>query len=201
MDMKSKLEAATKVENPTKVAILDAALSAMLKYGYKAMSFRDLAAEVGIKSASVHYHFPTKGDLSAAVMQRYSEDYAERLVLPKKKRQAAQKALNKFIDDFKANVVDQDHVSLCTVLAAEKSLLDEATLQAMSEFYAMKFDWLATIVSYMKKGWMPTEEAQAYASQILASLHGASVLVSATGNVEHFDMAVAPWRKLVDRLA
>ena len=121
MDMKSKLEAATKVENPTKVAILDAALNAMLKYGYKAMSFRDLAAEVGIKSASVHYHFPTKGNLCTAVMQRYSDEYAESLVLPKKKRQAAQKALNKFIDNFKSRVVDQDHVSLCTVLAAEKS--------------------------------------------------------------------------------
>lgn len=200
MDMKSKLEAATKAENPTKVAILDAALNAILKHGYKAMSFRDLAAEVGIKSASVHYHFPTKNDLCKAVMQRYTDDYAERLTLPKKKRQAAQKALNKFIDDFKVNVVDQDNVSLCTVLAAEKSLLDAATLQAVSDFYDLKFDWLATVVSYMKKDWMPTEEAQAYASQILASLHGASVLTRATGNVDHFEQAVAPWRTLVDRI-
>lgn len=200
MDMKSKLEAATKVENPTKVAILDAALRAMLKYGYKAMSFRDLAAEVGIKSASVHYHFPTKGDLCTAVMQRYNEEYAERLVLPKKKRQAAQKALNKFIDDFKGRVVDQDNVGLCTVLAAEKSLLDEATIQAISEFYELKFDWLATVVSYMKKDWMPSEEARAYASQILASLHGASVLARATGDIHCFDQAVAPWRNLVDRI-
>lgn len=200
MDMKSKLEAATKVENPTKVAILDAALNAILKYGYKAMSFRDLAAEVGIKSASVHYHFPTKGELCTAVMQRYSEEYAERLVLPKKKRQAAQKALNKFIDDFKHRVVEQDNVGLCTVLAAEKSLLDEATVQAISEFYDLKFDWLATVVSYMKKDWMPSEEARAYASQILASLHGASVLVRATGDIDCFEQAVAPWRNLVDRI-
>ncbi|SBS28963.1 HTH-type transcriptional regulator BetI [Marinomonas aquimarina] len=200
MDMKSKLESATKVENPTKVAILDAALNAMLAHGYKAMSFRDLAAEVGIKSASVHYHFPTKDDLCYAVMQRYSEDYAERLLLPKKKRQAAQKALNKFIDDFKTKVVDQGHVSLCTVLAAEKSLLNSATSQAIADFYDLKSDWLATVVSYMKKDWMPSEEARAYASQILASLHGASVLVRSTGNKECFEQAVAPWRNLVDRI-
>lgn len=200
MDMKSKLESATKVENPTKIAILDAALNAILKHGYKAMSFRDLAAEVGIKSASVHYHFPTKGDLCAAVMQRYAEEYAERLVLPKKKRQAAQKALNKFIDDFQNNIVKQGNVSLCTVLASEKGLLDPATSQAIADFYDLKSDWLATVVSYMKKDWMPSEEARAYASQILASLHGASVLVRSTGNSECFDEAVAPWRNLVDRI-
>ncbi|MGB2063609.1 DNA-binding transcriptional repressor AcrR [Marinomonas gallaica] len=200
MDMKSKLEAPNKAVNTTKIAILDAALEAMLKQGYKAMSFRDLAAVVGIKSASVHYHFPTKGDLCTAVMRRYRDDYAERLVLPKKKRQAAQKALNKFIDDFKLQVIDEEYVSLCTVLAVEKSLLDEATVEAMSEFYEMKYDWLATVISYMKKEWMPTEESRQYASQILASMHGASVLVRATGQSECFEQAVAPWRNLVDRI-
>lgn len=29
--------------------------------GYNGLSFRELAKEVGIKSASIHYHFPTKG--------------------------------------------------------------------------------------------------------------------------------------------
>lgn len=199
MNMQSTLNAATKPENPTKLAIIDVAEKAILSHGYKAMSFRDVAAEVGIKSASVHYHFPTKGDLCAAVMARYRLEYAEQLALPKKKRQAAQKALNKFIDYFKTRFVDQGHVSLCTVLAAEKNLLDEATAQELADFYALKTDWLATVVSYMQKEWMPTEEAMKYASQILASLHGASVLVRATGQTEYFEAAVAPWRTLVDR--
>lgn len=200
MDMQSTIDAPTKPVNPTKVAIMDVAERAIVQHGYKSMSFRDVAAEVGIKSASVHYHFPTKGDLSAAIMQRYRERFAERLVLPKKKRQAAQKALNKFIDGFKEIIVDQDNMSLCTVLAAEKNILDEVTQKELAEFYELIVDWLATVVSYMKKNWMTTDEARHYACQIFASLHGASVLVKATGDPSFFEHAMDPWRHLVDRI-
>lgn len=199
MDMQSTLSAANKPENPTKLAIMAAAEKSLLSQGYKAMSFRDLAAEVGIKSASVHYHFPTKNDLVLAVLRRYREDFSEHLVLPKKKRQAAQKALNKFIDGFRKRVIDNGTLSLCTVLAAEKNLLDQAILDEIETFYDIKIDWLATVVSYMKKGWMPTDETRHFAYQILASLHGASVLVQATGDTESFEHAMAPWRDLVER--
>ncbi len=41
--------------------------------GYNALSFREIAKEVGIKSAGVHHHFPTKGDLGAALARQYTE--------------------------------------------------------------------------------------------------------------------------------
>ena len=50
----------------TKQTILEAARRVVQSRGYNALSFRELAKEVGIKSASIHYHFPTKGDLGAA---------------------------------------------------------------------------------------------------------------------------------------
>ncbi|MBJ7551617.1 TetR/AcrR family transcriptional regulator [Marinomonas ostreistagni] len=200
MDMQSTLDAPTKPENPTRVKILDVAEQAIIQHGYKSMSFRDVAAAVGIKSASVHYHFPTKGDLAAAVMRRHRETFEQGLKQPKKKRQAAQKALNKFIDAMAKETVKQDVLGLSTVLTAEKSLLDKATKAELMAFYELKMDWLSTVVSYMKKDWMPTEEARAFASQILASLHGATVVACATGKVEEFELAVAPWRTLVDRI-
>ena len=54
-----------------KDAIEDAAERHARRGGYHGFSFRNLAAEVGIKSASVHYHFSTKGDLVAALAERY----------------------------------------------------------------------------------------------------------------------------------
>jgi AcrR family transcriptional regulator len=36
-------------------------------------SFGEIAADVGIKGSSVHYHFPTKDDLAAAVVRRWAE--------------------------------------------------------------------------------------------------------------------------------
>ena len=43
--------------------------------GYGGFSFRDLAAEIGIKSASVHHHFATKATMAAAVARRYGDRF------------------------------------------------------------------------------------------------------------------------------
>ena len=54
-----------------KTAILDAAERRMQIGGFGGFSFREIAADVGIKSSSVHYHFPTKENLAAAVIRRW----------------------------------------------------------------------------------------------------------------------------------
>src|SRR5579871_5566836 len=56
-----------------KTAILDAAERRMQRGGFGGFSFREIAVDVGIKSSSVHYHFPTKEDLAAAVIRRWTE--------------------------------------------------------------------------------------------------------------------------------
>ena len=60
-------------------AILSAAKNAAQAHGYSGLNFRDLAEDVGIKSASIYYHFPSKADLGAAVARRYWEDTAAAL--------------------------------------------------------------------------------------------------------------------------
>jgi 3-oxoacyl-[acyl-carrier-protein] synthase II/TetR/AcrR family transcriptional repressor of nem operon len=53
----------------TKYQILKLADNYIRKDGFNAFSFRDISAQLGIKSASVHYHFPTKTDLAASVVE------------------------------------------------------------------------------------------------------------------------------------
>ncbi len=59
--------------------LLAAGRATVQAHGYNAVSFRELAKEVGIKSASIHHYFPTKGDLGAAVLQHYIAGHAEYL--------------------------------------------------------------------------------------------------------------------------
>jgi TetR/AcrR family transcriptional repressor of nem operon len=54
-------------------AILDAAEARIRRGGYSGFSFREIAVDVGVKSSSVHYHFPTKEMLAAAVARRYTD--------------------------------------------------------------------------------------------------------------------------------
>ncbi|RUM24328.1 TetR/AcrR family transcriptional regulator [Rhizobium vallis] len=58
-------------------AILDAAEERIREAGYSGFSFREVAADIGVKSSSVHYHFPTKEKLAAAVARRYTDRFLE----------------------------------------------------------------------------------------------------------------------------
>jgi len=59
--------------------ILSAAEKRVRTVGFNAVSFRDLANDVGVKSSSVHYHFPQKEDLGEQLVKRYSERFQARL--------------------------------------------------------------------------------------------------------------------------
>lgn len=52
----------------TREHLLETAADLLQRVGYASFSFRDLADAVGIRAASVHYHFPTKGDLGLALV-------------------------------------------------------------------------------------------------------------------------------------
>lgn len=53
----------------TRQRVLDAALRLFGERGYAATSVRDIAEELGISKAAVHYHFPAKEQMVAALLQ------------------------------------------------------------------------------------------------------------------------------------
>jgi TetR/AcrR family transcriptional repressor of nem operon len=58
-------------ESTTAREILDAAQELAQTCGYHGFSYRDLEGRVGVRAASIHYHFPSKGDLGRALLARY----------------------------------------------------------------------------------------------------------------------------------
>lgn len=56
----------------TKAALLRAAETQMRSKGYSAFSYADLAAQIGIKKASIRHHFPTKESLGACATGRWT---------------------------------------------------------------------------------------------------------------------------------
>ncbi|EDY80978.1 transcriptional regulator, TetR family protein [Verrucomicrobiia bacterium DG1235] len=57
----------------TRDRILKIALNRTQQTGFRGFSFRDLADEIGVKSAAIHYHFPTKAELGKELAKRYYE--------------------------------------------------------------------------------------------------------------------------------
>src|SRR5438132_1674693 len=55
----------------TKDQLLNVAQRLIQTRGFQGFSYRDLADEIEISTASIHYHFPTKADLGVALVQRF----------------------------------------------------------------------------------------------------------------------------------
>ncbi len=124
----------------TKEQILDHAERAMRLRGYHAVSFRDLADELGIKSASIHYHFRHKHDLGAAVVERYSDKVAE--ALGPQSALDRPKAVAKFCDVYVIALKGQGLQCLCSMLSAESRGLPEGVATPVAGFFQSNLSWL-----------------------------------------------------------
>ena len=179
-------------KNATKTKIMDTAEGFIVQGGYNAFSFRDIAEAVGIKSASVHYHYPTKADLVSAVMERYTQAFAAQLPDPTDEKFDPKALLNGFIDGFKAKIVDQRDMSLCTMLTSNKSILPESVSSELAAFYQLILDWLSQVFVRLEQ--IDEEAGLIQASQLLACLHGASILVQGTDQPDFFEKALSNWK-------
>jgi TetR/AcrR family transcriptional repressor of nem operon len=61
------------VATNTRELLLTAAGDLLQRVGYASFSFRDLADAVGIRTASIHYHFPTKADLGVELVDWFKQ--------------------------------------------------------------------------------------------------------------------------------
>ncbi|MFD2057753.1 TetR/AcrR family transcriptional regulator [Mesorhizobium calcicola] len=57
----------------TEAAIREAAINLIARFGYEAMSMRQLAAEVGVQAAALYRYFPTKEELLFTLMREHME--------------------------------------------------------------------------------------------------------------------------------
>ena len=163
-----------------KEKILIAAEKRVRKAGYSEMSFRDLAADVGIKSASVHYHFPTKPDLGEALVRRYAEQF--KAELDKIDLEDLQAALNGFVSLYSNALVLNESICLCAIMGAEAIGLPENINQRTKAFFEMNKAWLETL--FTKHG---IKDAANVASLIVAALEGGLIVASTLNDRSTFD--------------
>ena len=56
-------------------ALVDAAFGCISEKGFEGLRLRDVASEVGIDHSTLHYHFPTKEDLVAGVVEYATQQF------------------------------------------------------------------------------------------------------------------------------
>lgn len=176
-----------------KEAILAAARRAAQAHGYGGLNFRDLAAEVGIKSASIHYHFPTKADLGAAVAQRYREDAAAGLEALRAEAPDALAALRRYPEIFRRALLAGNRMCLCSYLAAEHDDLPEPVLREVLAFMEANVAWLARQLA--EAGVVPPGQAPPRARAIMAAIAGAQLMARSRADVAVYDALIEGYRQ------
>ncbi len=154
--------------------ILDAAERLARRGGYHGFSFRDVAAAVGIKSASVHHHFPTKEDLARELASRYCARFISRLGDPTKSG-----AVERLVAGYRSAVRTDDQMCLCGMFGAEIDAIPAAVAGAVKGFYRLNVDWAARALR--GKG------SEARAETLVAGLAGALLIARSMGEAGLYD--------------
>lgn len=177
----------------TRETILSTARLMVQAHGYNALSFRELAKEVGIKSASIHYHFPTKGDLAAALACRYTDDaqaYFDELLVTSLDASAC---IGSYADVFRTALLRDNRMCLCGIMAAERDDLPAEVLVQVDRFTDVNVRWLSAVLARDAAD-QRHETHRERALAIFAAMEGAQLVARGRGDIRVFDQIVAVYR-------
>ncbi len=136
--------------NDTANKILDIAEHYTQTRGFNAFSYRDIQNDLGIKTPSIHYHFPTKQDLALCMIDRYLERYQLTLKNIEKSNIGALKKLKKLADIF-METSRQNKFCVCGMLAADIVTMPEEMSKRLDIFFKVSEEWIARIIRKGKR--------------------------------------------------
>ena len=181
--------------------ILDIAEELVRVRGFNAFSYADVAAELGITKASLHYHFSGKGELGQALVGRYSQRFVRALHEIDTETEDAPAKLAAYAGLY-ADALQGNGMCLCGMLAADYQTLPEPMRDSVLAFFDENETWLARVLEQGR-----TDDTLAFerpardtARMIISTLEGGMLVARPYGEVSRFqDTATALLAGLVAR--
>ena len=182
--------ATDKHEQPTAERILDIAERLVQTRGFTNFSYADIAAELGITKASLHYHFPGKAELGQAVIARYGERFAEALTEIDRTIPDARAKLEAYAGLY-ADVLRGNRMCMCGVLAGEYESLPDPMRAAVIRFFDDNQTWLVHVLDDgLQDGTLEFSGSKEDVAQtILVTLEGAMLVARPYGDLGRFTAA------------
>jgi len=159
----------------TAMRILEVAERLAQTRGFNGFSYADIAAELSITKASLHYHFASKADLGCALIVGYSKRFAE--ALGQIEAADPRDTLQRYVQLYETVLV-RDRMCLCGMLAAEISTLPDAMRAELRSFFDKNESWLASQLERGRKSGALRFDGPALelARMLTAGLEGAMLL-------------------------
>lgn len=182
----------------TKQRILSIARGMVQAHGYNALSFRDIAQEIGIKGPAVHHHYPTKGDLGAALARAYTDDAVvllEELLLTS---HSQREVFDRYVAVFRAALENDNRMCLCGIMSAELADLPDAVQVEVNRFTDVNIAWLTRLLALggepaPEKA--PEDARRRRALAIFTAIEGAQLVARGHRDVAMFDRVIAAYRE------
>lgn len=172
--------------------ILAAAKRMAQAHGYNGLNFRDLAAEVGIKAASIYYHFPSKADLGSAVARRYWEDTGSWLESILAETPNPIGCLRRYPEVFREALATGNRICLCSFMAAEYDDLPEEVKREVQTFADVNIAWLTKIL--LVAALVGPGEGEQRARAIFAAVAGAQLMARSRADIALYDSLIDGYR-------
>ncbi|OKH18012.1 TetR/AcrR family transcriptional regulator [[Limnothrix rosea] IAM M-220] len=182
------------MESKTATKILDVAQDIVRNRGYSAFSYADIAEEVGIRKASIHYHFASKDNLVRSLVKRYRKNMGRDCAWIAASSTRFDVQLMQFTGLYRHGL-DKNQICLCAMLSADFAVLPEATQAEIQLFFQEAEAWL---VELLQKGcnaglWECSSSVQVEAKGLIALLQGAQLIARSSNNpFETFDQIIEP---------
>jgi TetR/AcrR family transcriptional repressor of nem operon len=131
--------------------ILDIAERLVQTRGYNGFSYADISAELRIRNASVHYHFPSKTDLGRRLVARYRENFMSALAGLEAESGDARRRLRRYVGLWSRVLRDRDRMCLCGMMAADIATLPKVVRAELRRFFDENEAWLVRVMSEGRK--------------------------------------------------
>jgi TetR/AcrR family transcriptional regulator, transcriptional repressor for nem operon len=172
----------------TRSRILDVGERLVQARGFNGFSYADVAAELSLTKASLHYHFPSKAELGEALIARYAERFAQALAAIDANLTLAPAKLDAYANLY-AEVLRQERMCLCGMLAAEYQTLPSPIRNAVVAFLNDNEAWLALVLEHGRQDGSLrfSNTAADTARSIVSGLEGAMLVARPYGAVDRFE--------------
>jgi TetR/AcrR family transcriptional repressor of nem operon len=176
-----------KAEPDTASRILDVAERLVQLRGFNGFSYADVAAELHITKASLHYHFAGKAELGEALIARYAARFTTSLQEIEARPVDARAKLDAYAKLY-ADVLRGKRMCLCGMLAAEYQTLPKAMRAAVVRFFDEQEAWLTRVLEQgREEGTLRFgEQAGEAAQMIVGGLEGAMLVTRPYGDPARF---------------
>jgi TetR/AcrR family transcriptional repressor of nem operon len=175
-----------------KEAILEAGKLSAQAHGYGGLNMRDLATEVGIKAASIYYHFPNKADLAAAIAERYWQDTKAWLDEVASRNGDPKESLREYPETFRMSLENGNRLCLGSFLGAEYDDLPEHVRNEVQTFAEVNVAWLRERL--IEAELVTAKDAEERARAIFAAIAGAQLLARSRSDISIFDSMIQCYR-------